>query len=73
LDLEGEIVNLAKTDNIEIGRLAREVPTDAARYHLFWYKHTHEGDYTESAGLTSIFHIFSVFLNCVEFCVQEKD
>ncbi|XP_076448185.1 twinfilin-2-A-like isoform X2 [Babylonia areolata] len=49
LDLEGEVVNLARSGDTEVGRLAGEVPTDSARYHLFWFRHTHEGDYTESA------------------------
>lgn len=49
LDLEKEVVNLAKSGNIEVGSLAAEVPTDSARYHVFWFRHTHEGDYTESA------------------------
>ena len=50
LDLARETVNLAKSGNVEVSNLAAQVPTDAARYHLFWYHHTHEGDYTESAG-----------------------
>ena len=50
LDLARETVNLAKSGNVEMSNLAAQVPTDAARYHLFWYHHTHEGDYTESAG-----------------------
>ncbi|KAK7102433.1 twinfilin-1-like [Littorina saxatilis] len=48
LDLQGELVNLAKMANVEVGDIMSQVPTDAARYHLFWYQHTHEGDYTES-------------------------
>ena len=50
LDLAAEIINLAKSGNVEVGSLSAQVPTDAARYHLFWYRHTHEGDHTESAG-----------------------
>lgn len=49
VDLQGEIINLAKSGDVEVSRLWSEVPTDTARYHLFWYKHTHEGDFTESA------------------------
>lgn len=44
------MVNLEKTDNISIGNLAAQVPTESARYHLFRFQHTHEGDYTESIG-----------------------
>ena len=50
LDLAAEIVNLAKTTDVEVSGLAGQIPMETARYHLFWYKHTHEGDYTESAG-----------------------
>ncbi|KAL8594720.1 hypothetical protein ACOMHN_051666 [Nucella lapillus] len=49
LDLDNEVVNLAKLSDLEVGSLASEVPADAARYHIFWFRHTHEGDYTESA------------------------
>lgn len=28
-------------------KLAKKVPSDKARYHLFLFKHTHEGDYLE--------------------------
>ena len=57
LDLARETVNLAKTGSVEVSDLAAQVPTDAARYHLFWYRHTHEGDFTESAGAVSYTHL----------------
>lgn len=37
-------------DNTDITSLASRVPDESARYHVFTYKHTHEGDYTESIG-----------------------
>ncbi|KAL8589392.1 hypothetical protein ACOMHN_021544 [Nucella lapillus] len=48
LDLVGEMVNLASFATIEVCELASQIPTDTARYHLFWFPHTHEGDYMES-------------------------
>lgn len=48
LDLVGEMVNLASAASIKVSELASQIPTDTARYHLFWFPHTHEGDYTES-------------------------
>ena len=33
-----------------VSAMAQEVPQDHARFHLFRYKHTYEGDYLESPG-----------------------
>ena len=44
------MVNVAKTTNIDVAGLPAEVPADSGRYHIFWYKHTHEGDYMETPG-----------------------
>lgn len=46
--LEEEKIHLVKAGNLEVEKLALEVPEDHARYHLFLYKHTHEGDYQEA-------------------------
>lgn len=48
LDIPAETINLEMADNTDIKSLASRVPDESARYHLFTYKHTHEGDYTES-------------------------
>jgi len=48
IDLEGESVFLAGKGNIGIEELPDRVPSDKARYHLFRFKHTHEGDCIES-------------------------
>lgn len=70
IDLQAEQVNLVKAANVELDRLPKEIPSDAARYvinnmngdiavikfgcysifsyHLYLFKHTHEGDYLES-------------------------
>ncbi|KAM8930903.1 twinfilin-2 isoform 1-T1 [Pelodytes ibericus] len=48
LDLEKETVDLVHTKHTEIRDLPSRVPQDSARYHLFLYKHSHEGDHLES-------------------------
>ncbi|XP_069142445.1 twinfilin-1-like isoform X2 [Argopecten irradians] len=48
LDMTDEKIVLEKAENIPTSALADQVPEDHARYHLFNFKHTHEGDYTES-------------------------
>jgi twinfilin-like protein len=49
-DLENEIIVLKAKGGCDISELEGKVPEDAARYHLFRFKHTHEGDYLESSG-----------------------
>ncbi|KAK3576655.1 hypothetical protein CHS0354_004940 [Potamilus streckersoni] len=48
INLSEETVELEEASDIGVNVLASRVPTDHARYHIFTYKHTHEGDYTES-------------------------
>ncbi|XP_045534311.1 twinfilin [Papilio machaon] len=48
IDIDEEKIHLAKASVIEQSELPRQVPDDQARYHLFVFKHTHEGDYLES-------------------------
>ncbi|XP_072136898.1 twinfilin-2 isoform X3 [Mobula birostris] len=48
LDIEKETINLVHTDVTDILDLPKRIPNNAARYHFFLYKHTHEGDYLES-------------------------
>ncbi|XP_078339815.1 twinfilin-1-like [Crassostrea virginica] len=48
LDISSETINLEVADNTDIQSLASRVPDESARYHVFNFKHTHEGDYTES-------------------------
>jgi hypothetical protein len=38
------------TEPTDVAQLPSRVPRDAARYHFFLYKHTHEGDPLESVG-----------------------
>uniref|UniRef100_H0Z6C5 Twinfilin-1 n=1 Tax=Taeniopygia guttata TaxID=59729 RepID=H0Z6C5_TAEGU len=48
IDMKNETIVLANTLDTELKDLPKRVPKDAARYHFFLYKHTHEGDYLES-------------------------
>ncbi|XP_037386110.1 twinfilin-2 isoform X2 [Talpa occidentalis] len=48
LDLERETIELVHTEPTDVSQLPSRVPRDAARYHFFLYKHTHEGDRLES-------------------------
>lgn len=50
LDLERETIELVHTEPTDVAQLPSRVPREAARYHFFLYKHTHEGDPLESVG-----------------------
>ncbi|XP_022526993.2 twinfilin-1b [Astyanax mexicanus] len=48
IDFPNESIKLSSTAPTELKDLPKRIPKDAARYHFFLYKHTHEGDYLES-------------------------
>jgi len=48
IDIDGEKVVLVTSGTCTTDQLPSEVPEDTAKYHLFRFKHTHEGDYKES-------------------------
>lgn len=49
IELQREQIELVKAGQVEpVAALQREVPADHARYHLYLFRHTHEGDYEES-------------------------
>ncbi|XP_071389156.1 twinfilin-1-like [Centroberyx affinis] len=48
IDFEKELIRLCNTEPTEVKDLPKRIPKDAARYHFFLYKHSHEGDYLES-------------------------
>ncbi|XP_042351546.1 twinfilin-1-like [Plectropomus leopardus] len=48
IDSDQEIIRLCSTEPTEVKDLPMRIPKDAPRYHLFRYKHSHEGDYLES-------------------------
>lgn len=60
LDVERETIELVHSNPTETRDLPRSVPKDTPRYHLFLYKHSHEGDYLESVGMSLIILAASV-------------
>ncbi|KAM4615345.1 twinfilin-1-like [Polymixia lowei] len=48
IDFRNESIKLSSTAPTELKELPKRIPKDAARYHFFLYKHSHEGDYLES-------------------------
>ncbi|ALC45554.1 twf [Drosophila busckii] len=48
IDLEEERIHVSHAAKIELSELPKQIPQDHARYHLYLFKHTHEGDYMES-------------------------
>uniref|UniRef100_A0A3Q3WV94 Twinfilin-1 n=1 Tax=Mola mola TaxID=94237 RepID=A0A3Q3WV94_MOLML len=48
IDDEQELIRLCNTEPTELKDLPMRIPQDSARYHIFLYKHSHEGDYLES-------------------------
>ncbi|MFT7805486.1 twinfilin-1 [Arapaima gigas] len=48
IDFRNEMIKLSSTVPTELKDLPARIPKDAARYHFFLYKHTHEGRYLES-------------------------
>ena len=51
IDVKKAVINLASCQSdLDANSIADVVPEDSARYHLFSFKHTHEGDYKEAVG-----------------------
>lgn len=48
IDLQEEKIHIVNAANIALAELPKQIPEDHARYHLYLFKHTHEGDYLES-------------------------
>ncbi|XP_013119372.2 twinfilin [Stomoxys calcitrans] len=48
IDLEGELIHVSHAAVVALSDLPKQVPDDHARYHLYMFKHSHEGDYLES-------------------------
>ena len=65
VDLENEIVILKSKGGCDISELPEKVPEDAARYHLFRFKHTHEGDYLESNGRIMIMIMIVIMIRLI--------
>lgn len=50
IDMEEEKIHLVMAGEVSLDKLPTKVPADSARYHLYNFKHTHEGDYMECIG-----------------------
>lgn len=48
IEQQEEQIHLVSAAQIDVAKLPSQVPGDHARYHLFMFKHNHEGDYMES-------------------------
>ncbi|KAM3858792.1 twinfilin-1-like [Diretmus argenteus] len=48
IDFRNESIILSSTASTELKELPKRIPKDAARYHFFLYKHSHDGHYLES-------------------------
>ncbi|XP_067616643.1 twinfilin [Eurosta solidaginis] len=48
IDLEEERIHVSKAAVVPLNELPRQVPTESARYHLYLFKHTYDGNYQES-------------------------
>ncbi|KAI4461980.1 twinfilin [Holotrichia oblita] len=48
IDIEEERIHLVLKESITVDKLPARVPENNARYHLYRFKHTHEGDLMES-------------------------
>lgn len=48
IDLEAEQIHVSHAAVVALTELPKQIPDDHARYHLYLFKHTHEGDYLES-------------------------
>lgn len=48
LDFDEEKIHLVTAENISLNKLPSKVPENSARYHLYKFKHTHEGDFLEN-------------------------
>uniref|UniRef100_A0A8D8VYF0 Twinfilin n=2 Tax=Cacopsylla melanoneura TaxID=428564 RepID=A0A8D8VYF0_9HEMI len=48
IDLQEETINLVQSGEVTLKQLPSMIPTDGARYHLFNFRHQHEGNMIDS-------------------------
>ncbi|XP_037949752.1 twinfilin [Teleopsis dalmanni] len=48
IDLDEECIHVSHAAVVPLLELPKHIPEDHARYHLYMFKHTHEGDYQEA-------------------------
>lgn len=49
-DLHEETINLVQSGEVTLKQLPSMIPSDAARYHLFNFRHEYEGNTIDSVG-----------------------
>jgi len=49
IEIDDELIELASTADTDVHSLSQRVPESNARYHVFNFPHSHEGDYLESS------------------------
>jgi twinfilin-like protein len=50
IDTAKEIIEFENSNTCTVKDLPKKCPDSEPRYHLFRFKHTHEGDFTKSTG-----------------------
>ncbi|KAM9375547.1 twinfilin-1a [Pholidichthys leucotaenia] len=48
VDAQNELIRLCSTEPTKVKELPKRIPDDTPRYHIFNFKHSHEGDNLES-------------------------
>lgn len=48
IELDREEIHITKAENIDVHKLKLQVPTDHARFHIYLFKHSYDGDWLES-------------------------
>ena len=61
IDIEEEKIHLVTAGEVSLDKLPTKVPSDSARYHLYNFKHTHEGDFMECIGNFLFLNVCNVF------------
>ena len=72
LDVQKETIELVHSNPTETRELPLRVPKDTPRYHFFLYKHSHEGDYLESVGMSLISWKSSAIHICFNMYTQAR-
>lgn len=48
IELDKEEIHITKAATIDVNKLSVQVPSDHARFHIFLFKHSYDGDWLES-------------------------
>lgn len=61
INLDREEIDLEYAGEVSLDKLPTKIPADSARYHLYNFKHTHEGDFIEAIGNCTFEHHLLTF------------